>query len=88
MTIYEIDGTQYTGGKTMDIKPHPRFLSFVKLCVDNREYSISTDDLARAIGRAISHTPEPEDGILVGSPADLINQFAEERKPDREPELT
>jgi len=87
MTIYEIDGTQYTGGNTIDIKSHPRLLSFVKLCVGNREYSISSDDLVRAIGRAISHIAEPENEILAGGPADLINQFAEEKKPDREPEL-
>ena len=80
MTIYEIDGTQYTGGQTIDVISHPRFLSFLKLCINNREYSISSDDLMRAVSRAINRLPAlpQEDGHLEG-PAEIINQFAEEQ---------
>ena len=78
MTIYEIDGLRYAGPKKIEIKPHPRFLSFVKLCVDNQEYSLSSDDLMRAIDGAITRVPVPEDEVI-GSAVDMLNRFAEER---------
>ena len=49
MTIYEIDGKRYGGPLKIEIKPHPRFLSFVRLCIDDQEYAVASDDLMRAI---------------------------------------
>jgi hypothetical protein len=34
VTIYEVNGVKYTGQKKV-IVSHPRFLSFVRLCIDN-----------------------------------------------------
>ena len=70
ITIYEINGLQYTGPRKIDIKSHPRFLSFVTLCIDNQEYSIACDDLMRALERSTRQVPTPDDDMLVeGRPA-------------------
>jgi hypothetical protein len=90
VTIYEIDGTKYTGAQKIEVKSHRRFLSFVTLRVDNQEYSVGSDDLMRAIGHAIGHALVPEEGPFLKSPADIINQFAEEQasgKPEESTEL-
>ena len=84
VTIYEIGGAKYTGTQKIEIKSHVRFLSFVTLRVDNQEYSIGSDDLMRAIGRAIGHRPATEEGMLLKGPADIINQFAEQASGKRE----
>lgn len=88
VTIYEIDGLRYAGAQKIEIKPHPRFLSFVRLCIENQEYSLSSDDLMRAIDRAISRPPAPEDEALGRGAADLINQFAEEQASGKRAEST
>jgi len=88
VTIYEIDGVKYTGGQKIEIKSHQRFVSFVTLCVDDREYSIGSDDLMRAIDRAIGHLPTPEDGTLLEGPGHLINQFAEDQATSEREEST
>ena len=88
MTIYEIDGVKYAGARKVEIKSHPWFLGFVRLCVDNHEYSLSSDDLMRAIDRAITRPPAPEDEALGGGAADLINQFAEEQASRKRAEST
>jgi hypothetical protein len=88
VTIYEIDGAKYTGGQKIEVKSHRRFLSFVILRVDNQEYSVGSDDLLRAIGHAIGHAPAPEEGPLLKSPVDVINQFAEEQASGKREEST
>jgi hypothetical protein len=69
VTIYEINGVKYIGPQKIDIKSHPRFVSFVKLCIDNHEYSIGSDDLMRAIDRAARHVPASDDSTLAGGSA-------------------
>jgi hypothetical protein len=48
VTIYEMNGIKYTGAQKIYFTPHPRFLSFVRLCIDNQEYSLGADDLMRS----------------------------------------
>ena len=69
VTIYEINGVKYIGPQKIDIKSHPRFVSFVKLCIDNHEYSIGCDDLMRAVDRAAGHVPASDDSTLAGGSA-------------------
>jgi hypothetical protein len=40
VTIYEVNGVKYTGEKKVYVTSHPRFLSFVRLHIDNQEYSL------------------------------------------------
>jgi len=47
VTIYEMNGIKYTGAQKIYVVPNPRFLSFVKLSIDNQEYSLGADDLMR-----------------------------------------
>lgn len=77
VTIYEINGFKYTGAQKIDIKSHPRFLSFVRLCIDDREYSIGADDLMRAVDGAVGRQPVQRDDVLTGQ-ANTTNQFAKE----------
>lgn len=46
--IYEINGMKCTGQQKIHIRSHPRFLSFVKLRIDDQEYSVGCDDLMRS----------------------------------------
>jgi len=78
VTIYEMNGVKYTGARKIEIKTHPRFLSFVRLRIDNQEYSLASDDLMRAVDRAIGQLPAPEDDVLIAGQDNLINQFANE----------
>jgi len=78
MTIYEIDGKRYGGPLKIEIKPHPRFLGFVRLCIDDQEYAVASDDLMRAIDGVLTRLPPPPDE-LPRTAADLLNQFVEER---------
>jgi hypothetical protein len=83
VTIYEINGMKYTGAPKIDIKTHPRFSSFVRPCIDNQEYSLASDDLIRAVDRAVGPQPVPEDEVLGESAANLINQFARAQKQEQ-----
>lgn len=76
VTIYEINGFKYTGAQKIDIKSHPRFLSFVRLCVDDKEYSLGADDLMRAVDGAVGRQPVQNDDVLTGGHANLTNQCA------------
>jgi hypothetical protein len=68
VTIYEMDGLKYTGAQKIYVKTHPRFLSFIRLCIDNHEYSLGLDDLVRAIDGATGQPPALEDeGLEVQS---------------------
>jgi hypothetical protein len=90
VTIYEVSGVKYTGARKIYIKTHPRFLSFVRLCIDNQEYSLASDDLMRAVDGALSRQPVQEDDVLIGGQANLINQFAKElttEKQERDADL-
>ena len=78
VTIYEIDGFKYTGAQKIVIRSHPRFLSFVKLCIDDKEYSLGADDLMRAVDGAVGRQPVQEEDVLIGGQPNLINQFAKE----------
>ena len=60
VTIYEINGMKYNGPRTINVTSHPRFLNFVRLCIDNREYSLGADDLMRAVDRVIGQPLAPE----------------------------
>ena len=79
---------KYAGPQQIEIKAHPRFLSFVRLCVDNQEYSLSSDDLRRAIDGVVARPPAQADGEFMESAADLLNRCAEERAPAKCPEST
>lgn len=79
VTIYEINGVKYTGQRKIEIRPHERFLSFVRLRVDRQEYSVASDDLMRAVDRSVSRLPAPQDSTLPAGPANLINDFVEEQ---------
>ena len=59
-TIYEVNGAKYTGPRKVYIKKHPRFLTFVRLCIDGQEYSLASDDLLCAIDRTIAQVPARE----------------------------
>jgi len=78
VTIYEVSGVKYTGTRKIYIKTHPRFLSFVRLCIDNQEYSLASDDLMRAVDGAVGRQPVQEEDGLIGGRDNLINQFAKE----------
>ena len=81
VTIYEINGMKYTGPRTINVTSHPRFLSFVKLCIDNQEYSLGADDLMRAVDRATGQPLTPEDEALAGSAVNSMKKFVEESAP-------
>jgi hypothetical protein len=90
VTIYEINGFKYTGAQRIVISSHPRFLSFVRLCIDDKEYSLGADDLMRAVDGAVGRKPVQEDDVLVEGQANLINQFAKElttEKQERDADL-
>lgn len=78
VTIYEIDGFKYTGAQKIVIRSHPRFLSFVRLRIDDKEYSLGADDLMRAVDGAAGRQPVQEEDLLIGGQPNLINQFAKE----------
>ena|SRR5690349_20783920 len=78
VTIYEIDGCKYTGAQKIVIRPHPRFLSFVRLRIDDKEYSLGADDLMRAVDGAVGRQAVQEEDVLMGGQANLINQFAKQ----------
>src|SRR5689334_10493750 len=77
VTIYEINGVKYTGPRTINVTSHPRFLSFVRLCIDNQEYSLGSDDLMRAVDR-VNGQPLTEDQTSVESAVDLMKKFVQE----------
>ena len=74
VTIYEINGMKYTGPRTINVTSHPRFLSFVRLCIDNQEYSLGADDLMRA-------PLAPEDEALTGGAMNSMKKSVEESGP-------
>jgi len=78
VTIYEINGFKYTGAQKIDIKSHPRFVSFVRLCINDKEYSLGADDLMRAVDGAVGRQPVQKDDVLTGGQANVRNQFANE----------
>lgn len=65
VTIYEMNGIKHIGPQKIYIASHPRFLSFVRLCIDDREYSLSSDDLMRAVDCAVSRPLTPENRALL-----------------------
>jgi|GraSoiStandDraft_44_1057316.scaffolds.fasta_scaffold107728_1 hypothetical protein len=90
VTIYEINGMKYNGPRTINVTSHPRFLNFVRLCIDNREYSLGADDLMRAVDRVIGQPLAPEDEALVGEAVERMNKFVEKSAAgarQEEPEL-
>ena len=78
VTIYEINGMKYTGPRTINVTSHPRFLSFVRLCIDNQEYSLGADDLMRAVDRVSGQPLAPEDEALAGGAMNSMKKFVEE----------
>jgi len=78
VTIYEINGMKYTGRRTINVTSHPRFLSFVKLCIDNQEYSLGADDLMRAVDRATGQPLTPEDERLREASLNSMKKFVED----------
>lgn len=78
VTIYEVNGVKYTGTKKMYVASHPRFLSFVRLCIDNQEYSLGSDDLMRAVDRATAQPPTQEDEALMNGAVNSMKKFVEE----------
>ena len=56
---------------------HILFLSFVRLCIDNQEYSLGADDLMRAVDRVIGQPLAPEDEALVGEAVERMKKFVE-----------
>ena len=78
VTIYEVNGVKYTGAKKVFVTSHPRFVSFVRLCIDNQEYSLGSDDLMRAVDRATRQPPTPEDEALTNGPLNSMKKFVEE----------
>jgi len=90
VTIYEINGVKYTGARKMYVASHPRFLSFVKLCIDNQEYSLGSDDLMRAVDRATGQPPTTEDEALMNGAVNSMKKFVKESAavtPQENPEL-
>jgi hypothetical protein len=59
--IYEMDGVKYSGAQKINIKAHPRFLGFIRICIADREYSLGVNDLVGAIDRAITQPSMPMD---------------------------
>jgi len=78
VTIYEINGMKYTGPRTINVTSHPRFLSFVRLRIDNQEYSLGADDLMRAVDRVTGQPLAPEDETLAEGSLNLRKKFVEE----------
>lgn len=78
VTIYEVNGLNYTGATKLYVTSHPRFLSFVRLCIDNQEYSLASDELMRAVDRATGRLSTPEDETLAGGPVNSMKKFLEE----------
>jgi hypothetical protein len=78
VTIYEVNGVKYTGTRKMYVASHPRFLSFVRLCIDNQEYSLGSDDLMRAVDRATGQPPTPEDEALMNGAVNSMKKFVKE----------
>jgi len=78
VTIYEVNGRNYTGATKLYVKSHPRFLSFVRLCIDNQEYSLASDELMRAVGNATRQLVAPEDAALVDGAFSSMKKFVEE----------
>jgi len=81
VTIYEINGVKYIGATKVYVTSHPRFLSFVRLCIDNQEYSLASDDLMRAVDRATGQPLAPEDEALVGGAVNSMKKSVEESGP-------
>lgn len=78
VTIYEVNGVKYTGTRKIYVASHPRFLSFVRLCIDNQEYSLGSDDLMRAVDRSTGRSPTPEDEGSMNGPVNSMKKFIEE----------
>ena len=78
VTIYEVNGVRYTGTRKIYVTSHPRFLSFVRLCIDNQEYSLGSDDLMRAVDGATGQPPTPEDEALMNGRLNSMKKFLEE----------
>ena len=78
VTIYEMNGIKYTGAQKIYIASHPRFLSFVRLCIDDQEYSLSSDDLMRAVDCAVGRPLTPGDkGLLSGARSSAMKSTEE-----------
>src|SRR5579872_3466093 len=78
VTIYEINGMKYTGHQTVNVISHPRFLSFVRLRINNQEYSLASDELMRAVGYVTGRPLTPEEEALVPSALSSMKKFVEE----------
>jgi hypothetical protein len=85
VTIYEISGVKYTGALKIHIKSHPRFLNFVRLCIDNHEYSVASIELIGAVDGAVGRLLAPAEDALIGGQANLMNQFKELTTEKQEP---
>ena len=78
VTIDEVNGLSYTGATKLYVSSHPRFLNFVRLCIDNQEYSVASDELMRAVDRATGSLFTPEDEALTGGAVNSMKKFLEE----------
>lgn len=78
VTIYEMNGIKYTGAQKIYIASHPRFLSFVRLCIDDQEYSLGSDDLMRAVDCAAGRPLTPEDKVLLSGALSSAMKSTEE----------
>jgi len=78
VTIYEMNGIKYTGAQKIYITSHPRFLSFVKLSIDNQEYSLGGDDLMRAVDYAMGRPVLPADEALLGDVFSVATKLKDE----------
>lgn len=77
--IYELNGMKYTGPRTINVTSHPRFLSFVRVCIDNQEYSLGADDLMRAVDRVTGKPVLREDDALIGGVVNsIMKKYVEE----------
>jgi|SRR5581483_3743968 len=78
VTIYEMNGIKYTGAQKIHIASHPRFLSFVKLSIDNHEYSLGADDLMRAVDYVMGRPVLPADEALLSDVFSVATRLKEE----------
>jgi len=49
----------------------------VRLCIDNQEDSLGSDDLMRAVDRATGQPPTPEDEALMNGAVNSMKKFVE-----------
>ena len=78
VTIYEMNGIKYAGAQKIYVTSHPRFLSFVRLCIDNQEYSLGADDLMRAVDYVVGRPVLPADEALLADVFTVTAKLKEE----------